>query len=150
MENKTKSGNETTRIDSKTNDSIKDEIYKNETTSNERKGEIKMVENEKNEKMNFGQEYGSSITESLTYRQYLSDTAFVLDNFNPVERVLKFRDDMPDDESKKLIDGFVKADMPTFLEKARKASENCLDVGLEISDIAKALATKRKQQIEKY
>lgn len=109
-----------------------------------------MVENEKNEKMNFGQEYGSSITESLTYRQYLSDTAFVLDNFNPVERVLKFRDDMPDDESKKLIDGFVKADMPTFLEKARKASENCLDVGLEISDIAKALATKRKQQIEKY
>ncbi len=109
-----------------------------------------MVENEKKDKINFGQEYGSSITESLTMRQYLDDTAWILNNFNPVERTLRFREDMPDDESKKLVDGFVKADMPTFLEHSRKVSENCLDVGLEISDIAKSLAKKRRDSIEKY
>ena len=103
-----------------------------------------------NEKINFGQEYGSSITESLTMRQYLDDTAWILNNFNPVERTLRFREDMPDDESKKLIEGFVKGDMPSFLAHSRKVAENCLDVGLEISDIAKTLAKKRRESIEKY
>jgi len=160
MEKKQKSGNKTTRIESESNDSIeneklenegnKNEGNKNEGNKNEIKGEIKMEEKEKNDKMNFGQEYGSSITESLTTRQYLSDSAWILDNFNPVERTLKFREDMPDDESRKLIDGFVKADMPTFLDHSRKVAENCLDVGLEISDIAKTLSKKRRESIEKY
>jgi len=130
---------------------IADDSTKNDYTKiNEGKdsGIKKEVETmEEKERMNFGQEYGSSITESLTYRQYLADTAFVLDNFNPVKRVLIFRDEMPDEESKKIIDGFVKSDMPDFLIKCRKASENCLDVGLEISDIAKTLAKKRKEVV---
>lgn len=155
MERKQKSENDTTKIESKSNDSTEyeksgNEENKNENNPNETKGEMKMVENEKNEKMNFGQEYGSSITESLTMKQYLSDSAWILDNFNPVERTLRFRESMPDDESKKLIDGFVKADMPTFLDHSRKVAENCLDVGLEISDIAKSLAKKRRESIEKY
>lgn len=104
-----------------------------------------MVEEKK--PIDFGQEYGSSITESLTYRQYLSDCAFVLDNFSPVARVLPFRSNMPDEESKKFIDNFVKSDMPTYLSKVRKISEDCLSVGEEISAIAKALATARKDRI---
>jgi hypothetical protein len=105
---------------------------------------------EENKQMDFGREYGSSITESMAYRQYLSDCAWVLDNFNPISRILVFRQSLPDDESKKLIDGFVKGDMPQFLAKCREMSENCLSVGLEISNIAKELATKRKGKIEKY
>ena len=150
METKKKSGNETTKNDSKTNDSIENERIENEKYKDEVKGEKKMVENEKKDKINFGQEYGSSITESLTTRQYLSDSAWILDNFNPVERTLRFREDMPDEESKKLIDGFVKGDMPTFLAQSRKVAENCVEVGLEISDIAKTLSKKRREAIEKY
>jgi hypothetical protein len=100
--------------------------------------------------LSFGQEYGSSIMESLTYRQYLSDSAWVLDNFNPVRRILPLRDTMPDDESKKLVDNFVKGDVPTFLLQSRIIMENCLKVGVEISDIAKNLAIKRAKTIEKY
>ena len=135
----------TTNVVSTNFEAGRNEEIKNEGIKN--KGSRNMNENEK---INFGSEYGSSITESLTLRQYLGDVAFVLDNFNPVERTLKFRDAMPDDESKKIIEGFCKADMPTFLEKSRKLCENCLDVGFEISEIAKSLSRKRKESVEKY
>lgn len=138
------------------NEDEKIKNIKNEGTNiYENRGE-KLMENEqekKNEtskKIDFGQEYGSSITESMTYQQYLTDSAWVLDNFNPIARVLPLRESMPDDESKKLIDGVVKGDMPDFLAKCRAISSNCLEVGLEISNIAKILAQKRKGSIEKY
>ena len=144
------------------NETTNNETTKNETTNNEttkyyeNKGG-KVIEDQKekstaeeNKKLDFGQEYGSSITESMTYRQYLSDSAWTLDNFNPITRVLPLRESMPDDESKKLIDGVVKGDMPEFLTKCRNISANCLDVGLEISNIAKILTQKRKEAIEKY
>jgi len=150
------SKNKFSEIETTKNEGTNIKIQENEGTKfQENRGEI-IMENEQekkietNKRIDFGQEYGSSITESMTYRQYLGDSAWVLDNFNPITRVLPLRESMPDDESKKLIDGVVKGDMPDFLTKCRAISTNCLDVGLEISNIAKILTQKRKGSIEKY
>jgi hypothetical protein len=110
---------------------------------------VEIMEEEK-KPIDFGKEYGSSITESMTYRQYLADAAWSLDNFNPVSRFLPLRSSMPDEDSKKMIDGVVKGDVPAFLESGRQICQNCLKVGVEISNIALELAKKRKGQIEKY
>lgn len=142
---KTKNKNEGTIDEGDIYDKSRNDGTENERTKHEERGNVNMEE----KKIDFGQEYGSSIAESLTYRQYLADCAYVLDNFSPVSRVLPFRSSMPDEESKKFIDGFVKSDMPTYLAKVRKISEDCLSVGEEISAIAKTLAQQRKNSIGK-
>ena len=128
MENKTKSGNETTNIETKAIGPIKDDKNKNETTNIEIKKEAINMEEKKN--IDMGKEFGQTITETMIYDQYLTQAIKILDNFNPVERVFSLREHMPDEETKKMVDNFGKSDMPVYLEAyKRMATEDGIQIG---------------------
>lgn len=98
--------------------------------------------------LDMGKEFGQTVTETMIYDQYLTQAIKILDNFNPVERVFKLREHMPDDETKKMVDNFGKSDMPTYLNAYKQMANEAFESGVDVLKLHREFTRLRKESLQ--